>query len=114
MNIKAKAKAQFIIAGIALVFSIFALFTINKNNGLAWFSSNDKVTANGLAVQVKCDDIFVSIEYYTSFPLPTAPSTLPRRILMPMVIALPDRSAIAFPLLSGCILIPTLAVTVRF
>ena len=64
MNIKAKAKAQFIIAGIALVFSIFALFTINKNNGLAWFSSNDKVTANGLAVQVKCDDIFVSIEYY--------------------------------------------------
>ncbi len=63
MNIKAKAKAQFIIAGIALVFSVFALFTIN-NNGVAWFSSNDKVTANGMAIQVKNDETFASINYY--------------------------------------------------
>ena len=63
MNTKAKAKAQFIIAGIALVFSVFALFIVN-NNGLAWFSSNDKATASGLAVQVKYDETFVSIKYY--------------------------------------------------
>ena len=63
MNIKAKAKAQFIIAGIALVFSIVALFIIN-NNGLAWYASNENVSANGMAIQVKNDETFVSINYY--------------------------------------------------
>ena len=75
MNTKAKAKAQFIIAGIALVFSVFALFTINKNNGLAWFSSNDKATANGLAVQVKCDETILGPNnYVTTFVVSVATS----------------------------------------
>ena len=72
MNTKAKAKAQFIIAGIALVFSVFALFTIN-NNGMAWFSSNDKATANGLAVQVKCDETILGPNsYVTTFVVSVA------------------------------------------
>ena len=72
MNTKAKAKAQFIIAGIALVFSVFALFAIN-NNGMAWFSSNDKATANGLAVQVKCDETILGPNsYVTTFVVSVA------------------------------------------
>ena len=64
MNIKAKAKAQFIIAGIALVFSIFALFVIN-NNGLAWFSENDKATATGMNISVvDPKGLVASVEYF--------------------------------------------------
>lgn len=47
----AEAKLRLIVAGIVLVFTIVALFTINST--LAWFSENDTATASGMQVRVK-------------------------------------------------------------
>ena len=51
MNKKSKLESQVILTGIVLVFSIVALFAINGT--MAWFASNDEVSANGMAVDVQ-------------------------------------------------------------
>ena len=54
MSKTAEAKLRVIVAGIVLVLTVVALFTINGT--LAWFSDNDTATANGMQVQVSAPD----------------------------------------------------------
>jgi hypothetical protein len=53
-----------ILVGVVLVLSIFALGFLG-NEGLGWFASNDKVTANDMGISVNGEfDIVESVEYF--------------------------------------------------
>ena len=50
--------------GLVLALSIFAMGVLG-NEGLGWFASNDKVTANGMGISVDGEfDVVKSVEYY--------------------------------------------------
>ena len=46
-----EAKLRFIAAGVVMVFTVIALFTINGT--MAWFANNDAVDSDGMQVSVK-------------------------------------------------------------
>ena len=75
MSKTAEAKLRVIIAGIVLVLTIVALFTINGT--LAWFSENEKVSANGMQVQVIApDQIAATLSSYGVLTMETVDGTV--------------------------------------
>lgn len=64
MNKICNSKASVMLIGLVLALSIFALGVLG-NEGLGWFASNDKVTANGMGISVDGEfDVVKSVEYY--------------------------------------------------
>ena len=75
MSKTAEAKLRVIIAGIVLVLTIVALFTINGT--LAWFSENENVSAKGMQVQVIApDQIAATLSSYGVLTMETVDGTV--------------------------------------